>query len=113
MIKKESSGIAGIADTVFKAISNCDGNIRKDLYANIVLAGGTSMLKKLNDRLYKDVKALAPSTMTIKVIAPPERAYSAWLGGSILSSLSSFRPMFISKAEYMDQGSLVIYRKCF
>lgn len=110
MIGKDS---AGLADTVFKAISNCDANIRKELYENILLAGGNCMVKKLRDRLQKDVKALAPSTINIEVFAPPERGYSAWLGGSILSHLPSFKPMFITKAEYLDQGALVVYRKCF
>lgn len=104
---------SGLADTVFKAISNCDANIKKDLYGNIVLAGGNCMLKKLADRLKKDVKALAPSTMPAEVAAPPERAYSAWLGGSILASIEGFKPMFISKAEYMESGALIVYKKCF
>ena len=103
----------GLADTVFKAISNCDANIKKELYSNIVLAGGNCMLKKLGDRLQKDVKALAPSTMPAEVISPPERAYSAWLGGSILANIDSFKPMFISKAEYMENGALIVYKKCF
>ena len=104
---------SGLADTVFKAISNCDANIKKDLYANIVLAGGNCMLKKLGERLQKDVKALAPSTMPADVSSPPERAYSAWLGGSILANIDSFKPMFISKAEYDESGPLIVYKKCF
>merc|ERR1712176_1577234 len=31
--------------------------------------------------------------MKIKVVAPPERKYSVWIGGSILSSLSTFQQM--------------------
>ncbi|OMJ68446.1 hypothetical protein SteCoe_34098 [Stentor coeruleus] len=104
---------SGLADTVFKAISNCDANIKKELYANIVLAGGNCMLKRLGERLQKDVKALAPSTMPADVTAPPERAYSAWLGGSILASIENFKPMFISKAEYIESGALIVYKKCF
>merc|ERR1719308_538178 len=40
-------------------------------------------------RLQKEITALAPSTIKIKIIAPPERKYSVWIGGSILSSLST------------------------
>lgn len=75
----------------------CDTDIRKDLYGNIVMAGGTTMFKGIDDRLNKEVVALAPSTMRINVIAPPERKYSVWMGGSILSSLPSFWPMFITR----------------
>ena len=35
--------------------------------------------------------------MKVEVIAPPERMQSAWLGGSILASLSNFQQMFITK----------------
>lgn len=51
----------------------------------------------LKERMHKEVIALAPSTMKIYVFDPPERKYSAWMGGSILASLSSFHPMFITK----------------
>ena len=78
----------------------CDVDIRKDLYANIVLSGGTTMFPGVGERMTKELVALAPSTMKIKVVAPPERKYSVWIGGSILSSLSTFQSMWISKAEY-------------
>jgi actin-related protein len=68
----------------------CDVDIRKDLYGNIVMAGGSTMFKYLDTRLNKEVVALAPSTMKINVVPPPERKYSVWIGGSILSSLTAF-----------------------
>jgi len=68
----------------------CDIDVRKDLYSNIVLSGGTTMFTGISERLSKEVTALAPSTMKIKVVAPPERKFSVWIGGSILSSLSTF-----------------------
>merc|ERR1712241_1445248 len=74
--------------------------IGKDLYANVVLSGGTTMFQGIGERMTKELTALAPSTMKIKVVAPPERKYSVWIGGSILSSLSTFQQMWISKGEY-------------
>lgn len=68
----------------------CDVDVRKDLYGNIVLSGGTTMFPGISERLSKEIVKLAPSTMKIKVIAPSERKYSVWIGGSILSSLSTF-----------------------
>ncbi len=68
----------------------CDVDIRKDLYKNIVLAGGSTMFKGIKERLNNEIIALAPSTMKIDVVAPPERKYSVWMGGSILSNLASF-----------------------
>jgi len=109
-IGKEASGIH---DTSFQTIMKCDVDIRKDLYANVVLSGGTTMFPGIGERMTKELTALAPSTMKIKVIAPPERKYSVWIGGSILSSLSTFQQMWISKQEYDESGPTIVHRKCF
>merc|ERR1740123_2927124 len=95
-VGKEASGIH---DTTFQSIMKCDVDIRKDLYANVVLSGGTTMFAGIGERMTKELTALAPSTMKIKVVAPPERKYSVWIGGSILSSLSTFQQMWIARAS--------------
>merc|ERR1712228_1095884 len=84
----------GIHETTFNSIMKCDVDIRKDLYANTVMSGGTTMYPGIADRMQKEITALAPSTIKIKIIAPPERKYSVWIGGSILSSLSTFQQMW-------------------
>jgi len=109
-IGKEATGIH---ETTYKSIMAGDVDIRKDLYANIVLSGGTTMFPGIGERMTKELSSLAPSTMKIKVIAPPERKYSVWIGGSILSSLSTFQQMWISKGEYDESGPTIVHRKCF
>ncbi|XP_041939378.1 actin, alpha skeletal muscle [Alosa sapidissima] len=98
----------GIHETTINSIMKCDVDIRKDLYANTVLSGGTTMYPGIADRMQK-----APSTMKIKIIAPPELKYSVWIGGSILASLSTFQQMWISKQEYDESGPSIVHRKCF
>src|SRR3954454_17832667 len=56
------------------------------------------MYPGIADRMQKEITSLAPSTMKIKIIAPPERKYSVWIGGSILGSLSTFQRMWIRLA---------------
>ncbi|WP_083891087.1 actin, cytoplasmic 2 [[Leptolyngbya] sp. PCC 7376] len=104
---------AGIHETTYNSIMKCDVDIRKDLYANTVLSGGTTMFSGIADRMQKEISALAPPTMKIKIIAPPERKYSVWIGGSILASLSTFQQMWISKQEYDESGPSIVHRKCF
>ncbi|UYV75751.1 ACTB [Cordylochernes scorpioides] len=103
----------GIHETTYNSIMKCDIDIRKDLYANTVMSGGTTMYPGIADRMQKEITALAPSTMKIKIIAPPERKYSVWIGGSILASLSTFQAMWISKQEYDESGPAIVHRKCF
>ena len=85
---------AGIHETTYNSIMKCDVDIRKDLYGNIVLSGGSTMFPGIADRMSKEISALAPSSMKIKVVAPPERKYSVWIGGSILASLSTFQQVW-------------------
>ncbi|KAM3138452.1 hypothetical protein pb186bvf_009366, partial [Paramecium bursaria] len=59
----------------------------------------------------KEITALAPALMKIKVVAPPERKFSTWIGGSILSSLSTFQAMWITRAEYDESGASIIHRQ--
>ena len=110
LLGKEASGIH---DTTFQSIMRCDVDIRKDLYSNVVLSGGTTMFQGIGERMTKELTALAPSTIRIKVVVPPERKYSVWIGGSILSSLSTFQQMWISKGEYDESGPTIVHRKCF
>ncbi|KAK8725122.1 hypothetical protein OTU49_011156, partial [Cherax quadricarinatus] len=104
---------AGVHETVHSSIMRCDIDIRKDLFANIVMSGGTTMYPGIADRMQKEITALAPATIKIKIIAPPERKYSVWIGGSILASLSTFQTMWITKEEYDESGPGIVHRKCF
>jgi len=110
LIGKESKGIHKLT---YDSIQKCDIDIRRDLYSNIVLSGGSTMFGGLSERLEKEMKALAPTNVKIKIVAPPERKYSVWIGGSILSSLSTFQEMWITKEEYDESGPGIVHRKCF
>merc|ERR1711988_342859 len=103
----------GIHNMVFNSIMKGDVDLRKELYNNIVLSGGTTMYPGMGERMTKELSALAPSTMKIKVVASAERKYSVWMGGSILASLSTFQQMWISKEEYDESGPSIVHRKCF
>jgi len=104
--------IQGIHKLTHASINKCDIDIRKDLYKNTVLSGGTTMFKDIEKRLEKEMKALAPNGVDIKIIAPPERKYSVWIGGSILASLSTFEEMWVGKDEYDEAGPTIVHRKC-
>ncbi|XP_045172009.2 actin-3-like [Mercenaria mercenaria] len=106
-------GTPGLHEATYNSIMKCDVESRKDLCANIVLSGGSTMYPGIADRMQKEITALAPSTMKIKIIAPPERKYSAWVGGSILASLPTFQKMWISKQEYDESGPSIVHRKPF
>jgi len=105
--------VPGIHESVYNSIMRVEIDARKDLYGNIILSGGTTMADGFSDRLQKEVVALAPASIRVNTVSPPERKYSVWIGGSILGSLSTFQQMWISKAEYDEVGPSIVHRKCF
>ncbi|PWN25099.1 actin-like protein [Jaminaea rosea] len=104
------SEYTGVHQLVVDSINRADLDLRKSLFANIVLSGGTTLMKGFGDRLLAEVKRLALRDMKIKIYAPPERKYSVWIGGSILASLSTFKKMWVSAEDYAEDGE-VIFKK--
>eukprot|EP01124_Arcella_intermedia_P024229 TRINITY_DN4031_c0_g1_i1.p1 TRINITY_DN4031_c0_g1~~TRINITY_DN4031_c0_g1_i1.p1 ORF type:complete len:377 (+),score=53.47 TRINITY_DN4031_c0_g1_i1:132-1133(+) len=101
----------GVHQFVYNSIMKCEDNFRSELFENIVLCGGTTMLPGFSDRIQKEIAALAPPNQLIKTVAPPERKYSVWIGGSILASLSCFSQVWITKEEYNEKGPNILHTK--
>jgi actin beta/gamma 1 len=95
----------GIHELIFNSINKCDVDIRDQLYRNVVLSGGNAMFNGMQERLVKELVALAP-LQQVDVIKPVDK-YSVWLGGSMLASLSTFQQYWIKKQEYDEVGPSV------
>lgn len=103
----------GIHEVLSYAIQKSDMDLRRTLFSNIVLSGGSTLFKGFGDRLLSEVKKLAPKDIKIRISAPQERLYSTWIGGSILASLDTFKKMWVSKREYDEEGVRAVHRKTF
>ncbi|KAJ3294635.1 Actin-2 [Borealophlyctis nickersoniae] len=98
---------AGIHQVVVDSINKADMDLRKALFSNVVLSGGSTLTKGFGDRLLNEVKKLALKDIKIKISAPPERKYSTWIGGSILASLNTFKKMWVSAEEYQEDPDII------
>lgn len=78
-----------------------------------MLAGGNTLFKGLPERLEKELVNLAPSGVKVLVYAGGERRFSTWLGASVIASLPEFKDRLISRAEWDEEGSCVVHRKCW
>merc|ERR1712154_411217 len=119
-IGKEASGIH---DTTFQSIMKCDVDIRKDLYANVVLSGGTTMFAGIGERMTKELTALAPSTMKIKVVAHqrgntrsgsaalscPLSPHSSRCGSQRESTMNLAQPSCIASASEIPAAEIMSY----
>lgn len=101
---QNQSGEDGLQKHTFDSILKCEPDIKRDLFKNIVLAGGCTMFKGMQERMRKEITALAPSNMTPGVESPADRKYSCWLGGAILSQIKKFEDMWITKKDYDSVG---------
>ncbi|XP_078161240.1 actin-related protein 4 [Carex rostrata] len=111
----DPASVRGLPQMILESINKSDVDIRRELFSSILLAGGTSSVQQLKERLEKELMEEAPQAARVKVIASGntiERRFSVWIGGSILASLGSFQQMWFSKAEYEEHGVSYIHRKC-
>ena len=102
--------IDGVDEAINKTILELDADLRGVLYHSILLSGGNTLFPGLEERLTKELVSKGVSG-DVKVVAPPERSTSVWIGASILSSLSTFHEMWVSKAEYDEAGPSIVNRK--
>ncbi|NPD87515.1 MAG: actin family protein [Asgard group archaeon] len=101
---------APLDELIYQMVQNCDVDLRRDLFSNIVLSGGTTMFPGLKERLHRELTELVPETAEVRIIAPPERRYSVWIGGSILGSLKTFNKLWVTRKEYKEIGSSAVHR---
>lgn len=100
----------GIHDCLVKSVMKTDMDLRRILFGQMVLAGGTTLFHGFGDRLLNEVRKhpLSPKDTKIRIAAPPERLHTAWIGGSILASLSTFKSMWITRADYLEHGAKIL-----
>jgi actin, other eukaryote len=101
--------------SIQEIISNCikskDSEIHDEMYKNVILSGGGSMFDGISERLKDELQQY--HSKEVKVIAPPERKYSHWIGASVLTSLSSFHDKWITKDQYDEYGPDIVNKMCF
>lgn len=99
--EKYNIEMPAIQEMVYQSIMKCDLDVRKDLYNNVILSGGSTMFAGVPERLMKELSGLVPPSAKVNVIGPAEREYLTWIGGSILGSMATFQAMWISRNEYV------------
>ena len=89
-------------------VFRCSPELQDTIHRNVVLSGGTTLMKGLVPRLQNELGKINPKIRTVR--APDNRRYSAWNGGSILGSLSTIDSMYVTIDEYADHGGRIVNR---
>jgi actin len=103
-----------IQQMIADSIKEVDLNLRNSFLNNIVLGGGNTMINNFPERLKKELNNIykfSDEKNSIKINAQNERMYSAWIGASVVCSISNFQHMWISKNDYEEEGANIINKK--
>ena len=103
----------GVGQSTEDSIKKCDLDIRRPLYENIMMSGGSTMYPGIAQRLLADLKKNAPTSARVNIHADPNRKFSVWIGAKILTELNSFNDQWITREEYDEVGPSIVHRKCF
>lgn len=94
----------GIHRLLHRSVMSCDIDVRSRLFESIELVGGGTTMTGLPERVLKEIRTISPPHTTLRLSATPERKNAAWVGGSILASLSTFKGMWVSKERWREEG---------
>lgn len=109
--KLDGKEMPGVHELTYDSIQACDIDLRKDLFGNIILSGGSTMYEGYGERLQKELKEKVAATMKVKIFASPDRKFMVWKGGATLVSLANFQSMWITKAEYEETGASIVHSR--
>ena len=107
---KKHSSVQCIPDIVLECLSKTPVDIRREIAAAIVLAGGSTCFDGFSQRLNIELSNKLSSVVKIRQVLPSklERQFSGFCGGSILASLGSFQQLWISKKQYDERGAMAV-----
>ena len=111
------SGAKGISWLAYAAINNCEATLRPTLYKSMVLTGGTSLFRGTQERIHSEVTQYykemhqGEGLIPINIAGTACRQYSAWLGGTMISQITMFPHLTVSREEYEEKGHRIIHCK--
>ena len=102
---------AGIPEAIVQAVSSFPEAAQEEMYANVVLVGGCTLIPGYRERVEVELRKEAPSDMEVRVHVPESPIDTAWQGGSAFASSVDFSRCCVTKAEYEESGSELCRRR--
>lgn len=102
----------GIVDLVLNTLQKCEPDTRRELISNMAVIGGNSTFPNFHKRLENELQMRSPSSYKVRCHSMASSTDAQWIGGSVVSRLDSFAPLWIAKAEYDEHGPSIVHRKC-
>lgn len=120
----------GIHEQLFNSINKCPMDVRKSLYENIVLSGGSTMFPGFASRIENEIRKLYIKTnlsalpedqreikIKINILDSPRRKFSVFSGACVLGKAynndnEQCNAYWITKLDWDEVGPDIILKKC-
>eukprot|EP00657_Telonema_sp_P-1_P010414 TRINITY_DN4851_c0_g1_i1.p1 TRINITY_DN4851_c0_g1~~TRINITY_DN4851_c0_g1_i1.p1 ORF type:complete len:154 (-),score=16.49 TRINITY_DN4851_c0_g1_i1:18-479(-) len=113
--------LPGVHTMVTNTVTSSDAELCSQLISNVVVIGGSTLFTNFAERLELELHKCMPYHK-LKVRADPDRRFAAYIGGCVLSSLSSFGGMWIHRYSdpnavpalvgYDEMGPRIVHHMC-
>ena len=107
----------GVSWMVYASINNCEQSLRRDLFNNVVLAGGSTLFPGMRLRIQQEVTQLykdmhpGEGLIPISIHEMACRQHATWLGGCMLSQIAMFPHLTVTRDEYHEHGASIVHCK--
>ena len=98
-------------EMIINSINRVDINIKNKLYKTMILSGGNTQFKGIEEKMKLNISELIPKGVEIKIRTQMNPELNCWKGGNIIASLSSFNKMVVNKKEWEEIGKNIIHIK--
>ena len=102
----------GVHSLVHKCLQDCEIDTHKDLLANVVPVGGSTLFRNFRPALKRALQPLLPPKLRAEVVDVEDLVTCAWHGGAVLSSLGTFESQWVTRADYDEHGPGIVHRTC-
>ncbi|XP_060855750.1 actin-like protein 6B [Metopolophium dirhodum] len=104
----ESGDLTSLSEIVHLCAEMCNSTIIDELYANIIVTGGNSLIKGFPRRLHSEIAANFRNTSRVKLTAPIDssiRRFGSWIGGALLATTAKLNHLWFSSNDYYENGA--------
>ena len=92
-------------EMIVTSINKVDIDLRKNLFNNILISGGNTLFKGIQEKFHTEIKYLSPKNMKVKIHSPGNRLLSCWTGGNVISTLEIFKKMWVTRDDWSEKGN--------
>ena len=111
LMEKEGLGLHQCISSAYESLIRCKQETKP--FSNLILAGGTSLLPGVKERLQRQLSPLLPPGVSPSYTLLPNRRHLSWHGASLISTMSTFGEETYTQEQYEESGPSLVHRKIY